>query len=104
MCRWIRRELGEETPVHFSRFYPLYKLQGLSPTPVATLEKVRAAALAEGLRYVYIGNLPGHEAQHTYCPRCARPIILRTGFMVQGNHLVDGACSFCRHPVPGIWT
>lgn len=103
MCRWIRRELGEETPVHFSRFYPLYKLQGLPPTPVATLEKARAAALSAGLCYVYIGNLPGHEGQHTYCPRCARTIIRRTGFMVGESHLDKGGCAFCGRQVPGIW-
>ncbi len=104
MCRWIRRELGEETPVHFSRFYPLYKLQSLPPTPVATLEKIRTAALSSGLKFVYIGNIPGHEGQHTFCPNCEKQIITRVGFMVQAQHLTNGRCGYCETPIPGIWT
>ncbi|UCF31939.1 MAG: AmmeMemoRadiSam system radical SAM enzyme [bacterium] len=103
MCRWIRGELGDETPVHFSRFYPLYRLRSLPPTPVSTLEKVRAAALSTGLRFVYIGNVPGHAGQHTSCPGCGKPIIVRTGFMVEAVHMSDGRCTFCGSPVPGIW-
>ena len=103
MCRWIREALGDETPVHFSRFYPLYRLLSLPPTPVATLEKVREAALAAGLRYVYIGNLPGHEGQHTFCSRCRKPVIRRTGFMVKETHLREGECAFCGNRIPGIW-
>jgi pyruvate formate lyase activating enzyme len=103
MCRWIARELGGETPVHFSRFYPLYKLRSLPPTPVATLEKLRAAALAEGLKYVYIGNLPGHEGQHTYCPECGQAVVRRTGFMVGEMHLEKGKCAHCGEPIAGIW-
>jgi pyruvate formate lyase activating enzyme len=103
MCLWIRRELGPETPVHFSRFYPLYKLKNLPPTPVAILERARAAALTVGLEYVYIGNVPGHEGEHTYCPRCKRVLIERSGFMVRGVHVKDGKCGACGKPIPGIW-
>jgi pyruvate formate lyase activating enzyme len=103
MCRWIRRELGEETPVHFSRFYPLYKLRNLPPTPVRTLEKVRATALSAGLKYVYIGNIPGHEGENTLCPQCGKIIITRTGYMVGAVHIEKGKCTFCGNPVPGIW-
>src|SRR4030042_439479 len=60
MCLWIKKELGPDTPIHFSRFYPLYKLKNLPPTPVSTLEKARPAALSSGLEYVYVGNIPGH--------------------------------------------
>jgi pyruvate formate lyase activating enzyme len=104
MCRWIRTELGEDTPVHFSRFYPLYKLQSLPPTPVSTLEKIRAAALSTGLRFVYIGNIPGHEGQHTFCPHCEKEIITRTGFMVEAMRVKGGRCGFCASPLPGIWS
>ncbi len=103
MCRWIKNELGANTPIHFSRFYPLYKLKGLPPTPVSTLDKIRAAALSEGLEYVYIGNIPGHEGENTFCPRCRQLIIRRTGFMVGEVRVIKGACGHCGRPIPGIW-
>ncbi len=104
MCLWIKRELGPDTPIHFSRFYPLYKLRMLPPTPVSTLEKARGVALASGLEYVYIGNVPGHEGEHTFCPKCKKRIIQRTGYMVGEVHLKNGKCKFCGKPIPGIWT
>src|SRR4030066_2327248 len=82
MCLWIKRELGADTPIHFSRFYPLYKLKTLPPTPVSTLEKARSVAMSAGLEYVYIGNVPGHEGENTFCPNCRKRIIRRIGFMV----------------------
>lgn len=104
MCLWIKRELGADTPIHFSRFYPLYKLRTLPPTPISTLEKARAVALSEGLEYVYIGNIPGHEAENTFCPKCKKRIIQRTGYMVGEIHMKAGKCKFCGKPIPGIWT
>ncbi len=61
----------------------MYKLKSLPPTPVETLEKARAVALEDGLRYVYIGNVPGHAAEHTYCPKCGATLIERMGYRVQ---------------------
>ncbi len=104
MCLWIRKELGAETPIHFSRFYPLYKLRTLPPTPVSTLEKAREVALSAGLEYVYIGNIPGHEAENTFCPKCKKRIIQRTGYMVGEVNLKAGKCKFCGKPIPGIWS
>jgi pyruvate formate lyase activating enzyme len=103
MCLWVRKELGADTPVHFSRFYPLHKLRNLPPTPVSTLEQARAVALSAGLEYVYIGNVPGHEGGNTFCPRCKRLIIQRTGYMIGEIHLKDGQCGYCGKPIPGIW-
>lgn len=103
MCLWIRKELGEDTPVHFSRFYPLYKLRNIPPTPVATLESVRAAAISAGLQYVYIGNIPGHQGENTFCPRCKKLMIQRTGYMVGEVRLKGGRCAYCGTPIPGIW-
>lgn len=103
MCLWVKKELGANTPIHFSRFYPLYKLQSLPPTPVSTLEKVRSVALSTGLEYVYIGNVPGHEGENTFCPNCRKRIIRRIGFMVGETHLVKGKCGYCGKPIPGIW-
>jgi pyruvate formate lyase activating enzyme len=103
MCDWIARELGPDTPLHFSRFHPLYKLRSLVPTPVATLEKARETALAAGLRYVYVGNVPGHPAESTWCPGCGRRVIERTGFTVGAVHLEKGKCAFCGRAIPGLW-
>jgi pyruvate formate lyase activating enzyme len=103
MCLWIKKELGADTPVHFSRFYPLYKLRTLPPTPVSTVEKARAVALSAGLEYVYIGNIPGHEAENTFCPKCKKMVIQRTGYMVGEVNMKAGKCKFCGKPIPGIW-
>jgi len=103
MCLWLKRELGPETPVHFSRFYPLYKLTTLPPTPVSTLERARAEALSAGLEYVYIAKVPGHEAENTFCPKCKKMIIQRTGYMVGEVNMKAGKCKFCGKPIPGIW-
>lgn len=104
MCLWIKKELGTDTPVHFSRFYPLYKLKNLPPTPVSTIEKALQIAQSAGLEYVYIGNVPGHKAENTFCPKCKRLIIQRTGFMVGDIHLRNGKCAYCGKPIPGIWS
>ena len=103
MSLWVKRELGAETPVHLSRFYPLYKLQRLPPTPVSTLERARATALDVGLEYVYIGRVPGHDAWNTFCPKCKKMIIHRTGYMIKETHLRGGNCRYCGKSIPGIW-
>ncbi|MGD8562677.1 MAG: hypothetical protein PVG03_09085 [Desulfarculaceae bacterium] len=103
MCRWLKDELGPYTPLHFFRFYPLYKLANLPPTPVATLEKARDAALSCGLKHVYIANVPGHAGQNTYCPQCGRLLIQHIGYMVGEMRLKAGKCPFCGQKIKGIW-
>jgi len=103
MCAWIRRELGADTPVHFSRFYPLYKLRNLPPTPVSTLEKCRKTAMDAGLEYVYIGNVPGHEGERTFCPRCKKLLINRQGYYIVEVNVAKGKCKYCGKPISGIW-
>jgi pyruvate formate lyase activating enzyme len=103
MCLWIKKDLGADTPIHFSRFYPLYKLKTLPPTPVSTLEKAREVALSAGLEYVYIGNIPGHAGENTFCPKCKKMVIQRTGYMVGEINLKAGKCRYCGKPIPGIW-
>ena len=103
MCRWIRTELGPDVPLHFTRFYPLYKLKSLQPTPVETLEQAWKTALDEGLQFVYIGNLPGHEAEHTICPQCKTRLIERTGYNVRVLQLQEGKCGKCGQVIAGIW-
>ena len=104
MCLWMREGLGAATPVHFSRFYPLYQLRKLPPTLVSTLEKAREVALSCGLQYVYIGNPTSHEAWNTLCPECQKTILQRTGYMIKDIHVKEGKCEYCGKPIPGIWT
>ena len=90
-------------PIHFTQFHPDYLLKNLPITPVSTLERAREIAMAEGLHFVYIGNVPGHPAQNTYCPGCGRMIVERVGMTMQHMSIRKGACAFCNHPIPGIW-
>jgi pyruvate formate lyase activating enzyme len=103
MCRWIFQELGPDVPLHFSKFYPRYLIKNLPPTPISTLEILRETALQEGIRFVYIGNVPGHPGENTYCPRCQKMVIQRYGIQTQKVDLKEGRCKFCGTPIPGIW-
>jgi pyruvate formate lyase activating enzyme len=103
MCLWIKENLGPDVPLHFSRAFPMYKLTKLNPTPVQTLERARQIALDCGLKYVYIGNLAGHPAENTYCPKCKRLLIERKGYSVIQNNIKDGKCQFCAEKIEGIW-
>lgn len=103
MCRWLRDHLGADVPLHFSRFQPRYQLKNLPPTPVETLEQARRTALEEGLRYVYVGNVPGHPGEATYCPRCGRTVIGRIGYTITEMNLQDGCCRFCGEAIAGVW-
>lgn len=103
MCLWIKENLGEDVPLHFSRFFPNYKLTNISATPIKTLEKAHQIAKNAGLKYVTIGNVPGHKLNSTFCPNCQKRIIHRAHFQVLGNHVKNGKCKFCGYPIPGIW-
>jgi pyruvate formate lyase activating enzyme len=103
LCKWIRTYLGNEVPVHFTRFHPQYLLKNLPPTPVKTLERAAEIAHAENLHYVYIGNVPGHPAENTYCPKCGKIIVRRSGYFISEINIKDGFCSFCHHKIAGIW-
>ncbi len=103
MARWMKNEIGTDVPVHFTRFYPLYLLRNLPPTPVETLERAKAAVESEGLKYVYIGNVPGHAAANTVCPKCRQVVIERAGFTVSRMNMKDGKCKNCSQPIPGVW-
>jgi len=103
MCDWIQANLGSEVPLHFSRFVPAFRLQNLPPTPVSTLEDCRRIAMAAGLKYVYIGNVPGHPAENTYCPNCGKPVVRRAGYTILENRIRKGHCEFCGAVIAGIW-
>jgi len=105
MCEWIMKNLGPDVPVHFTRFHPTYKLKNLPPTPVRTLERCYNIAREKGLNFPYIGNVPGHKGENTYCPKCKKPILRRMGFMILKNDIsTKGRCQLCDHPIPGVWT
>lgn len=98
--RWLRDDVGADVPVHFSRFHPDYELQDVPPTPIETLERAMQIAREEGLRYVYCGNVPGHESESTYCPDCGRIVVRREGFAVRDIAIENGACPACGHEIP----
>ncbi|MBZ5545104.1 MAG: AmmeMemoRadiSam system radical SAM enzyme [Acidobacteriia bacterium] len=104
LARWIKSDLGPDVPLHFSRFHPEYLLKNLPPTPLETLERAKAIADAEGLHYVYIGNVPGHPAESTYCPKCRKVVVERLGYTVGAVHLKHGKCEYCHTPIPGLWS
>lgn len=104
MCDWLAENGFDRYPLHFSRFHPQHKLAQLPPTPVETLEQARRIARSSGLKFVYIGNVPGTSAQDTFCPECGEMLIRRKGFTLMENHISGGKCEFCKEPVAGIWT
>jgi len=104
MGDWLMGEVGPEVPVHFTRFHPMYQLTNLPVTPVSTLERARAILMDKGMSFVYVGNVPGHPANSTYCPSCGTEVISRVGFEVDTLRLRDGACMKCGTRIPGVWT
>jgi pyruvate formate lyase activating enzyme len=103
LAKWVKGNLGVDVPLHFTQYHPEYLLKNLPITPVPTLERAKAIADAEGLHYVYIGNVPGHPAQNTYCPQCKRLLVERVGFTASQVLIHKDSCPFCHHPIPGIW-
>ncbi len=103
MCKWLFVNGFSLVPLHFSRFSPLYKLTQLPVTPLNTLMKAREIALQEGLKFVYVGNVPGKGFENTICPECGKMVLERMGFSVLNNYLSSGKCSFCQATVPGVW-
>lgn len=103
MSRWIQKNLGADVPLHFSRFFPNYKLTNLPPTPLETIVEARKTAMDAGLRFVYIGNIR-QEAESTFCPKCKKLLIERIGYFVKQNNISDGKCKFCSTSIPGIWS
>ena len=104
MGDWLMGEVGPEVPVHFTRFHPMYRLTNLPVTPTSTLERARAILMDKGMLFVYVGNVPGHPANSTYCPSCGAEVISRMGFSVNVVRLRDGACVKCGTRIPGVWS
>jgi len=104
MCKWLRENGFTNTPLHFSRFQPVYKLEQLPPTPIEVLDKAYKIAMDEGIKYVYIGNVPGNEASNTRCPSCNAIIVERAGYRIVAFRIKDGKCGECGKIAEGVWS
>jgi pyruvate formate lyase activating enzyme len=100
--KWIRRELGTDVPLHFTAFHPDYKMLDTAPTPASTLTRARKIALAEGLRFVYTGNVHDREGGTTFCPGCGQAVIVRDWYEILSYTLTpEGRCRHCDTRLPG---
>ncbi|MGD0232015.1 MAG: AmmeMemoRadiSam system radical SAM enzyme [Syntrophorhabdales bacterium] len=102
IAAFIHDEVGPETPWHVSAFHPTYKLKDSFSTPAGTLVRAREIGIEAGLRYVYTGNIPGIDGEHTYCHNCKKPVIKRWGFTVTEYNIEAGQCRFCKAKIDGI--
>ncbi|MBL0714721.1 MAG: AmmeMemoRadiSam system radical SAM enzyme [Desulfosarcina sp.] len=103
LAEFLSGELGPDTPWHLSRFHPAYRLTDRGNTPVETLERARQIGLDAGLQYVYIGNVPGSDAENTYCPNCGTSVIDRFHYNTRVS-LIDGRhCAYCHEPINGVF-
>ncbi len=103
MCSWLAENGLSNYPLHFSRFHPEYKLTQLSSTPIGILTQARDIALGAGIKYVYIGNVPGLVAQNTYCPKCKELVVERKGYSILQKKLEKGVCIKCGEKIAGVW-
>jgi pyruvate formate lyase activating enzyme len=103
LSRWVVKTLGPDVPMHFSRFHPNYKMTNLAQTPRRTVVRARDIAMSEGVHYAYVGNLPSHEYENTFCHKCGRKIIERYGYHVGKVRITRGKCDYCRTAIPGVW-
>lgn len=103
LCRWVVDTLGPDVPLHFSRFWPMHQLKNLPPTPIPTLTRSWEIARQEGIHHTYVGNVPGHDGNNTFCPVDKKLLVRRVGYNILENNIVDGRCKFCQIKIPGIW-
>jgi pyruvate formate lyase activating enzyme len=96
------RYAGGEIPIHFTRYFPAYKFKN-PPTPVETLEKAIEMAKRRGISFAYIGNVPGHRYENTYCPECGETLVKRYHVRVFENRIENGRCWRCGREIYGIW-
>jgi pyruvate formate lyase activating enzyme len=103
LVQWVRMNLGSDTPLHFLGFVPRYKMRHLPPTSAETLDTARQIALAEGMQYVYIGNIMSPVGQNTYCPGCNKLLIKRSGYTLLSSRVKNGCCPDCGKALYGVW-
>ena len=100
---WTVENVGVDVPLHFSKFWPQYQLKNLPPTPEETLDMAWQMAKKKGVHYAYIGNIPAHDGNNTYCTKCRKLLIKRIGYDVLENNVVSGKCASCNEVIPGVW-
>ncbi|MFO7950274.1 MAG: AmmeMemoRadiSam system radical SAM enzyme [Candidatus Fermentibacteraceae bacterium] len=103
LCSWIADNLGPDVPLHFSRFFPTYRMTDRPPTPLQTLERAGEIASGAGLRYVYVGNVVTSRGDDTFCPECGRAVVRRDRFRIVENGIEDRRCAECGREIPGVW-
>jgi len=103
LINWIKENLGVNTPLHFTAFWPTYKLVHLHSTSIEKLRSARKMALKAGLNFVYTGNLPDEEGNSTFCPSCKKLLIKRIGLHISQNSIINGKCKYCNEKIPGVW-
>jgi pyruvate formate lyase activating enzyme len=103
LTRWFASRLGIHVPLHFTAFHPDWKLRDRPPTPAATLTRAREIGRANGLRYVYTGNIHDREGQSTYCHACGALLIERDWYELGAWTLADGRCAACGEPCAGVF-
>jgi len=105
LSRWVATELGADVPLHLSAFHPAHRLTDRPPTPAVTLRRARRIALAQGLNFVYTGNIIDEQGSTTGCPSCQTALIKRHGFEVNIADLgSEGLCGNCQARIPGVWS
>lgn len=103
MCEWLFDNGFSSAPIHFSRFFPNYKLADIAPTPEKTMYEAKNMALKCGLKYVYLGNIHTPDSGNTSCPVCGTCLIRRDGYIVRSDIGSNGICPSCNEKIPGVW-
>jgi len=103
LCAWVHEKLGDDVPLHFSRFHPQYRLKHLPATPVGHLERACRIAGSTGLNYVYLGNVVGHSSESTRCPACGKVVVGRVGYTILETAIEHGKCANCGNKIAGVW-
>lgn len=102
LVNWVLENLGENVPIHFTGFYPTYKMGDVDETKIEKLKQAYDIAKNSGINFVYTGNLPDNEGNNTYCPKCNELLIKRNNFQLIENKLKNGKCE-CGEKIPGVW-
>ena len=104
LASFLVNDLGTDVPWHISRFHPAYLMQDKGPTPMSTLEMAYNLGKQAGLKYVYLGNVPGHNSETTLCPACGQPVIKRRAFTLGQINLDGNKCSHCGAEIAGVFS
>jgi len=104
-AKWLMKHLGPDVPLHFSAFFPAFKMQNIPGTPMETLLKAQKIAQDAGIQYVYVGNTNNTDGESTFCSKCGKKIIERIRYQISELHVdSQGMCEFCKTPCPGVFS